>query len=70
VNLDGMKYFHRAETKWRQAYDSKEDTRVLYNGWERWITTMGLDIKIRGDSKKTFKTVMGTWREDSSQLSR
>ncbi len=34
-NLDGMKYFHRAETKWRQIYDSKEDMRVLYNGWER-----------------------------------
>ncbi len=22
-NLEGMKYFHRAETKWRQIYDSK-----------------------------------------------
>jgi hypothetical protein len=33
-NLDGMKYFHRAETKWRQVNDSKEDMRVLYNGWE------------------------------------
>jgi hypothetical protein len=41
--------------------------RVLYNGWERWITTMGSDIKIGDGSKKTFQTVMGTWREDSSQ---
>jgi hypothetical protein len=39
-NLDGMKYSHRAE-KWKQVYDSKKDMRVLYNGWERWITTMG-----------------------------
>jgi hypothetical protein len=31
-NLDGMKYFHKAK-KWRQVYDSKKDTRVLYNGW-------------------------------------
>jgi hypothetical protein len=23
-NLEGMKYFHRAETKWRQIYDSKK----------------------------------------------
>jgi hypothetical protein len=40
--------------------------RLLYNGWERWITTTGSDIKIGDGSKKTFKTVMGTWREDSS----
>jgi hypothetical protein len=43
------------------------DMRVLYNECERWITTMGLDIKIGDGSKKTFKTVMGTWHEDSSQ---
>ncbi len=40
---------------------------MLYNGWERWITTTGSDIKIGDGSKKTFQTVMGTWREDSSQ---
>jgi hypothetical protein len=50
-NLDGKKYFHRAETKWRQVYDSKKDMRVLYDGWESWITTMGSDLKI-GDSSK------------------
>jgi hypothetical protein len=41
--------------------------RVLYNGWERWITTTGSDIKIGDGSKKTFQTVMGTYREDNSQ---
>jgi hypothetical protein len=25
-----MKYFHRAEKKWRQVYDNKKDMRVLY----------------------------------------
>ncbi len=69
-NLEGMKYFHRAETKWRQVYNSKKDMRVLYNGWERWITTMGSDIKIGDGSKKTFKTVTGTWHEDISQTSK
>ncbi len=43
LNLEGMKYFHRAETKLRQIYDSKKDMRVLYNRWERWITTTGSD---------------------------
>ncbi len=41
--------------------------RGLYNRWERWIITTGSDIKIGDGLKKTFKTIMGTWREDSSQ---
>ncbi len=41
---------------------------MLYNGWERWITTTGADIKIGDGSKKKFQTVMGSWREDSSQI--
>jgi hypothetical protein len=41
--------------------------RVLYNGWERWITTTGSDIKIGDGSMKTSKTVMGTWHEDCSR---
>jgi hypothetical protein len=61
-----MKYFHRVETKWRQIYDSKKDMTVLYNGWERWITTTGSDMKIGDGLKKTFKTIMGTWHYDSS----
>ncbi len=43
---------------------------MLYNGWERWITTKGADIKIGDGSKKSFQTVMGSWREDSSQTSK
>ncbi len=49
------------------SYDNKKDMRMLYNGWERWITTMGEDIMIGDGSKKTFQTGMGSWREDSSQ---
>ncbi len=43
---------------------------MLYNGWERWISTMGADIKIGDGLKKTFQTVMGSWREDISQTSK
>ncbi len=43
---------------------------MLYNWWERWITTTGGDIKIGDGSKKTFQTVMGSWREDVSQIRR
>jgi hypothetical protein len=53
-----------------QVYDNKKDMRVLYNGWERWITTMGADIKIGDGSKKTFQTVMGSWHDDITKTTR
>ncbi len=56
--------------KWNQVYDNTKGMRVLYNGWERWITTTGADTKIRDGSKKTFQTVMGSWCEDSSQTTK
>ncbi len=59
--------FSSSGTKWKQVYDNKKDMRGLYNGWERWITTTGADIKIGDGSKKTFKTVMVSWHEDVSQ---
>ncbi len=62
--------FSKSGKKWKQVYDNKKDTRVLYNGWERWITITGSDIKIGDGLKKTFKTVMGTWCLDSSQTSK
>ncbi len=47
------------------VYDSKNNMKVLCNGWETWITTMGSDIKIGDGSRKVFKTVMATWHEDT-----
>ncbi len=60
----------RSGKKWKQVYDNKKDMRVLYNGWERWITTTVADINIGDGSKKTFQTVMGSWHEDFSQTSK
>ncbi len=42
----GYEIFSSSVKKWKQVYDSKKDMRVLYNRWERWITTTGADIKI------------------------
>ncbi len=63
----GYEIFSSSGKKWKDVYDNKKDMRVLYNGWERWNTTMGADIKIGDGSKKTFQTVMGSWRENISQ---
>ncbi len=44
---------------------------MLYNGWERLITTTGADIKKIGDgSKNTFQTDIRSWCEDISQTSK
>jgi hypothetical protein len=67
VEFRGYEIFSLSGKKWRQVYDNKKDMRVLYNGWERWITTTEADIKIGDGSKKTFQTVMGSWCEDFSQ---
>ncbi len=63
----GYEIFSLSRKKWKEVNDNKKDMRVLYNGWERWITTMGADIKIGDGLQKTFQTVMGSWHEDISQ---
>jgi hypothetical protein len=55
VESRGYDIFSLSKRKWRQIYDNKKDMRVLYNGWERWIATMGIDIKIGDDSRNYFK---------------
>jgi hypothetical protein len=64
-NKEGMQYFCNAEIKWREIYDSEDNMKILYNGWETWMTATGSDIKIGDGSKKTFKTVMAMWCEDA-----
>jgi hypothetical protein len=67
VESRGYEIFSLSGKTWKQVYDNKKDMRVLYNGWERWITATGADMKIGDGSKKTFQSVMGSWCEDSSQ---
>jgi hypothetical protein len=61
VESRGYEIFSSSRKKWRQVYDNKKDMRVLYNGWERWITTMGADIKIedRGSGSEIVKFSYG-----------
>ena len=35
--------------------------KVIYDKWEVWIDTKGKEIKMGDGSRKTFKSVMGTW---------
>ena len=62
-NKEGKTYFWSVEEKWKQIYNSKEDMKILYNKWERWIESTGKDIKVGDGTKKTFHYVMGTWND-------
>ncbi len=55
----GCEIFSSSGKKWMQVYDNKKDMRVLYNGWERWITTTLADIKIGDGSKKSITNSYG-----------
>ena len=60
-NKEGMRYFKKAEKTWTQIYDSEEDMKVLYNGWEEWIVSKRKEIAVGDGSKKTFHYIMSSW---------
>ena len=65
-NKEGMRYFRDAEREWKAIYDRKEDMKVLYNGWEKWISVKGKELKAGDGSKKTFHHVMGSWSREKT----
>ncbi len=60
-NKEGMRFFLSAKAKWKEIYINEESMTVVYNKWEKWITTKGNGMKIGDGTWKTFHTVMGTW---------
>jgi hypothetical protein len=69
-NKEGMNYFREAEREWKEIYDSKENMKVLYNGWENWIVTKGKEINVSDGSRKTFHYVMGSWYDEKTRESK
>ena len=49
-----MKYFHKVERTWQEAYSNKEQMCALINGWERW--------EPNGDLKKGKELLSTNWR--------
>ncbi len=39
--------------------------KIMYNGWERWITTMGKNRKIGYGTMRTLHAVMATWYNET-----
>ena len=65
-NKEGMRYFRNAEKTWKKIYDSEEDMKVLYNGWDEWIVSKGKEITVGDGSRKTFHYVMGSWYDEET----
>ncbi len=53
-NLEGTKYFHRAETKWRQIYDSKKDMSHYESNIQR-VGEMDYNYGVRHKNWGWFK---------------
>jgi hypothetical protein len=51
---EGLKYFHKVERTWQEAYSNKEQMCALINGWERWEPD--------GDLKKGKELLSINWR--------
>ena len=49
-----MKYFHKVERTWQEAYSNEEQMRAPINGWERWDPY--------GDLKKGKELLSTNWR--------
>ena len=51
---EGLKYFHKVERTWKEAYSNREQMCALINGWERWEPD--------GDLKKGKELLSTNWR--------
>ena len=65
-NEEGLKYYKRAEMKYRELYKEKKLMDIIYRGWEQWLLNASnhkskLFIPVDGSSSKTFHSIMGTW---------
>jgi len=53
---EGLKYFHKVEATWLEAYSDKEQMSALVNGWEKWEPTD--DLKKGKDLLRTNWTII------------
>ena len=55
-NKEGLKYFHKVEATWQEAYSVREQMSALVNGWEKWEPTD--DLKKGKDLLRTNWTII------------
>ncbi len=62
-----MKFFKRAEKKWKETYKNENMMRILYRGFEDWLNDFGKQIKVGDDSSRTYHSVMAMWRAEEME---
>ncbi len=67
---EGLKYFKRAENKWREIYADDEKMRMMYGGFESWLNKYRTDITVGKNSNKTLHSVMAWWTLNDIDKSR
>jgi hypothetical protein len=56
----GMKYFKRAERKWKKIYQNETIMIELYSGFAAWLNKYGRTIIVAKNSTKSLHSVLAT----------
>ncbi len=73
---EGLKYFHKVERTWQEAYSDGKEMCALINGWERWVPDDDLKkgkellstswtIKETMNKKARAKREVGEYKDDN-----
>jgi hypothetical protein len=62
-----VKFFKRAEKKWKETYKNENMMRILYRGFKDWLNDVGKQIKVGDSSSKTYHLVMAMWRAEEAE---
>ncbi len=63
----GVKFFKQAEKKWKETYKNENMMRILYCGLEDWLNDVEKQIKVGGNSSRTYHWVMAMWRAEDTE---
>jgi hypothetical protein len=61
---DGLKFYKRSKSKFKQVYNNKQMMDIIYRGWEQWLVTQKKTLIPGESSSKTFHSIMATWTEN------
>jgi hypothetical protein len=62
-----VKFFKRAEKKWKEMYKNENMMRILYRGFKDWLNDVGKQIKVGDNSSRTYRSVMAMWRAEETE---
>ncbi len=66
---EGLKYFRRAEKKWKEVYADNDKKRMMYGEFENWLNMYGKNITV-GKSNKTLHSALARWTSKDDDKSR